>query len=267
MIDRVPVASAPEVKACCAQLYASDAVGLVLGESMHPGGTALTARLAELLDLDDRSTVLDVACGRGASAVYLAQTVGCHVIGVEYGAANVDAARGAAEAAGVAARCTFRIGDAEALPLNDDDVDAIICECALCTFPDKPVAVREFARVVRPRGNVGIADVTSSGHQPGLEDLLAWVACVAGARPVADYARLLREGGFLVDHAEDQSDALLRLVERTRARLVIGTALLTEDVVQAAGWDIDRARTLASAAAAAVRDGDLGYALLTAHLP
>jgi hypothetical protein len=28
--------------------------------------------------------------------------------------------------------------------------DAVLCECAFCTFPDKPTAATELARLLRP---------------------------------------------------------------------------------------------------------------------
>ena len=43
--------SSNELKACCAAAYSSDAVALLLGDSYHPGGAALTRRLATLLEL------------------------------------------------------------------------------------------------------------------------------------------------------------------------------------------------------------------------
>ena len=52
----------------------------------------------------------------------------------------------------------FHLGDAERLPLPDNTFDALVCECAFCTFPDKATAAAEFARVLRPGGRVGIAD-------------------------------------------------------------------------------------------------------------
>src|SRR6266511_4051317 len=70
------------VKSGCATVYASDWANLLLGDSFHPGGLTLTSRLGQLLGLDASSTVLDVACGRGSSAIHLAQTTGCRVIGV-----------------------------------------------------------------------------------------------------------------------------------------------------------------------------------------
>lgn len=267
MSDAASILPAAEIKACCAELYASDAVRLLVGESLHPGGTALTTHLAELMGITSDSTVLDVACGKGVSAVHLAQTVGCRVVGVDYSAANVAAARQAAEAYGVDVRCTFVEGDAESLALGDHSVDAVICECALCTFPNKPTAVAEFARVLRPGGHVGITDVTSTGNLPGLEGLLAWIACIADARSVDEYQELLHGAAFHTDVIEDHRNAVIRLIDTVRVRLVIGNAVLSPAAVEAAGWDPRQAGAMAEAAVNAVRSGDLGYALITAHLP
>jgi ubiquinone/menaquinone biosynthesis C-methylase UbiE len=72
----------------------------------------------------------------------------------------------------VADRVRFHVGDAERIPLPDASVDAVVCECAFCTFPDKKTAA-EMARVLKPGGRVGITEVrsippasTRSGHWP-----------------------------------------------------------------------------------------------------
>lgn len=265
MTEPASAALAPDVKACCAQLYASDAVRALIGDSLHPGGTGLSSHLAETLGASAELTVLDVACGRGTSAVHLARTIGCRVVGVDYSAANVAAADQAAETGNVGPLCTFIEGDAESLPIGDGSVDIVICECALCTFPDKPKAAREFARVLRRGGRVGITDVTSTGHLPGLDGLLAWIACIADAKPVDEYATLLREANFHVTAMEDHRDALIRLIDTVRARLVIGKAVLTRVSLDDMGWDQNQAHALAVSVTEAVRHGDLGYALLTAH--
>ena len=44
-------ADAIALKTCCAAVYQSDWARLILGESFHPGGMALTERLGTLLDL------------------------------------------------------------------------------------------------------------------------------------------------------------------------------------------------------------------------
>jgi SAM-dependent methyltransferase len=264
MNTRGRVADPAEIKACCSQLYSSDIASVLLGDNLHPGGTATTSRLAQLLALDSSRTVLDVACGRGASAIHLARTIGCRVVGIDLSDANVEVASEAAHQAGVADLCTFMTGDAESLTDKDARFDAVICECAFCTFPDKPKAAREFARVLVPGGAVGISDVTRTGPtDPDLNGLLAWVACVADARSAQGYAALLGEAGLQVECTEAHDDALVSLLERVQARLVVGRVLSTVNREATAGWDIDRAHALVRAALDGVHAGTLGYAIMT----
>ena len=131
------------VKQCCARLYESDIVSLLLGDSFHPGGVALTERLGHLINLTEDSHVVDVASGRGTSALHLAQRFGCRVSGIDLSQQNVDRATADAVRLGLADRVQFRVGDGECLPLAAESVDAVICECAFCAFPDKSRAARK----------------------------------------------------------------------------------------------------------------------------
>ncbi len=248
------------IKSCCTALYASDWARLLLGDTYHPGGLALTERLGELLGLGSRQRVLDVAGGKGASAIFLAQRFGCQVVGVDYGAEAVEEAARAAERAGLAGQMGFKHGDAERLPVEDASFDAVICECAFCTFPDKPTAAAEFARVLRPGGRVGIADLTRRGQlPPELDGLLAWVACIADARPVEEYVAYLAAAGLRDPLAEPHDQALAYLVASIRQKL-LGVELLARlrrGKLPLPGADFDRAKALARAAADAVRAGQL----------
>ena len=87
-----------DVKACCATLYESDFARLLLGDSFHPGGLRLTERLGAKLGLGAGREVLDVASGKGESAMFLAQRFGCEVVGVDFGPENVRQAHARAEA-------------------------------------------------------------------------------------------------------------------------------------------------------------------------
>jgi arsenite methyltransferase len=254
------------IKACCAATYQTEWVKLLLGESFHPGGMALTEHLGMAIGLGPGQAVLDVASGQGASAIHLAQVFGCAVIGVEYGAEAVQAATLAAEAAGVAQLVTFRQGDAEALPVTDGSFDAVICECAFCTFPDKPTAATEFRRVLKFGGRVGLSDLTRSGPVPeDLQGLLAWIACIADAQPIAEYQRYLAEAGLTVTLMEAHNDALTEMVRQIQGKL-LGTELLLKlkKIELPATLDFAQAKALAKSAAAAIKAGVFGYALLTA---
>jgi ubiquinone/menaquinone biosynthesis C-methylase UbiE len=211
---------------------------MLLGDSFHPGRTKLTERLGALLGLGAQSCVLDIASGTGTSALFLAERFGCEVVGVDYGSHNVEQSNAAASARGLDKRVSFRIGDAERLPFPDASFDAVICECAFCTFPDKTAAAAEFERVLRSGGAIGLSDLTRGSAFPEeLSGLLAWVACIADAQPVDIYAheasrrgdngrpeeigaagcryvRYLCDAGFRVERVEPHDEALLEMVNQ-----------------------------------------------------
>ena len=231
-----------ELKACCAAAYSSDLVTLLLGDTYHPGGSALTRRLADGLGLAPDDRILDVASGRGTTALVLAGEYGVRVDGVEYAAANTALAQGAAQAAGLTDRTAFVTGDAEQLPYGDGLFAAVVCECALCTFPDKPRAAAECARVLRPGGRVGITDVTAAMDRlpPELTTLAAWIACIADARPLAEYSEILAAAGLRTLRTERHDHAMTRMIDQIEARLNL-LRLTASDRLTAAGVDLDRA--------------------------
>ncbi|MEU8849702.1 methyltransferase domain-containing protein [Streptomyces sp. NPDC048564] len=258
--------SGEELKACCAAAYSSDIVALLLGESYHPGGTALTRRLADGLGLTPGARVLDVASGRGTTALLLADAYGTEVDGVDYASANTALAQGAAQAAGLADRVRFTTGDAEHLPYPKGVFDAVVCECALCTFPDKSRAAAEFARVLRPGGRLGITDVTIDPTRlpDELTGLGARIACIADARPLQDYTEILAGAGLRTLRTERHNQAMLQMIDQIEARLNL-LRMTAPARLTAAGVDLDAAPAVMEAARAAVTDGALGYALLIAE--
>jgi arsenite methyltransferase len=259
---------ATQVKACCATGYSSDLVSLLLGSSYHPGGTTLTRRLLDAIGLQTGERLVDVACGIGATSLLAAQDYGAFVDGVDLSAANVKLAAGAAVATDLADRTTFHHGDAEALPLPDGRWDAVICECALCTFPDKTTAAREMARVLRSGGRLGISDITADRDRlPNeLTGIAAWVACVADARTSAEYRHILTEAGLRVTSVEHHTPALERMITQLGARLDL-LKMIARPRLEALGVDFTRASPVLEAARAAVRDGVLDYVLITAEKP
>ncbi|HEV8623960.1 MAG TPA: methyltransferase domain-containing protein [Acidimicrobiia bacterium] len=253
------------LKACCAAAYEQDLVALLLGESYHPGGLDLTRHLARALDLRPGQQVLDVAAGRGATACLLAAEFGVDVDGIDLGPTSVDRARAAASERGLDGRVRFHEGDAEYLPFDDMTFDAVICECAWCTLPDKAAAATEFARVLRPGGQVGISDVTLDPARidPELATLAGYLACIADARPAAGYAALLEGAGLRVVASEPHDDALTRMIDQIEARLR-AWALLSPPGLTLVPETILR---YTAAATAAVADGVAGYHLLIARKP
>jgi arsenite methyltransferase len=260
LVDGVRGASLEDpatIKSCCAAAYGVDLVSLFLGESYHPGGVELTRHLADVLCLHPSERVIDVASGIGTTARFLAADYDVEVLGIDLGPAQVAKARARASHCGLDKRVRFEVGDAEQLPVGNASFDVALCECAFCTFPDKATAARELARVVRPRGRIGITDVWLQPERldPGLAVLAGRVACLADARPIHEVCEILEAAGLAVEHVERHDQALAETIDRVEARL---RTLRMLDLPVLRPFNVRRAIDLARRAADAVHRGDAG---------
>ncbi|MCB9759761.1 MAG: class I SAM-dependent methyltransferase [Alphaproteobacteria bacterium] len=110
------------------------------------------------LDLLDAPHTLDVGCGVGGTALFLAEHLGHQVTGLNITQVQVDRARENVAAAGLEGRVEVVCGDACAMPFPDASFDAVtLIECAF-HVADKPALFGEIARVLKPGGRLVMAD-------------------------------------------------------------------------------------------------------------
>jgi arsenite methyltransferase len=179
----------------------------------------------------------------------------------------VKEARARAAAAQVGELVTFVEGDAEGLNFSDASFDAVVCECAFCTFPHKQQAAAEFRRVLRSGGGIGISDLTRSAALPAeLESLLAWIACIADARPVDEYTGYVAAAGFEVTLVEAHDNVLAEMTRDIQTRLLGVEVMVKLRKLDLPGVDFDEARRMARAALSMIQQGSLGYSVIIARV-
>ncbi len=260
---------AQALKACCADLYRREGIRLLLGESLRPGGLALTARLAQLLEVARAERVLDVAAGLGTTALYLARAIGCRVDALDLSEINLARALESARLAGFDGAVCVLAGDAEALPYRDRVFEAALSECAFSTFPDKARAAREIFRVLRPGGRLGFADITlEPGALPAeLPGVLLRAACLADARTVEGYRNVFLAAGFEGCRVEEHPEALATLLSQVRARLGVVHLASLAGRLPVGNLDLDAVDRIVDQIDALVREGKIGYVVLVAARP
>ena len=108
-------------------------------------------RTIERLGLKRGAQVLDVCCGRGASAIPAAHAVGPEgsVLGIDLAARLLEIARAKANAQALD-NVEFRVGDMLDLSLQGSNFDAVVCVFGIFFVPDMTAAVRELWKAVRP---------------------------------------------------------------------------------------------------------------------
>ena len=189
----------------------------------------------------------------------------CNVVGVDYSLANIQAADRLAQARGLRGRAVFQFADAERLPFPDFSFDVIICECALCIFPEKQAAAREFSRVLRPGGRLGISDLTRTGIlDEELSGLTSWITCVADAQPLSGYAALITGAGLSVSIIEDHTDHLTEFVAQIRNRLLAAEVMAKLRKLVLPTINFEAAKYMVVHTLNAINSGKLGYAIVAA---
>jgi SAM-dependent methyltransferase len=174
------------------------------GATKHMGGLSTTKELIELCSIEEGTYVLEVGCGTGATARYLAQKVGCRVLGVDVRPSMIDQARDRAARARVQERAEFRVADAADLPFQDSTFDVVLVESVTTFIEDKATAIGEYARVLKPGGCVGLNE--EIWHQtPVPAEIVEYVAFtwdVQSEIPTLDgWVELLKAAGLTVELA------------------------------------------------------------------
>ncbi len=171
-------------------------VGLTV---IHPGGLSATSRLAEACGLREGHRVLDLGCGKGTTAVYLARAYGCEVTGVDLSDELVAQAVALARRARVSRRTQFQVADAHSLPFADGEFDAVVSQAVLVLVRDKSQVIREALRVTRTEGRVGWLElswqrVPSPQFLKSVSDVLC-AYCMQNVETFEDWQKRFREAG------------------------------------------------------------------------
>lgn len=126
------------------------------GITKHIGGFKATKELIELCHINKGKYVLEVGCGVGITACYIAQEYEGKVVGVDISERMIKTSRERAKRKNIEGRVEFILADAQNLPFEDELFDAVICESVNVFVKDKLKALKEYIRVIKPDGYVGI---------------------------------------------------------------------------------------------------------------
>jgi SAM-dependent methyltransferase len=116
--------------------------------------------LAEAVDLRAGERVLDVAAGNGNASLAAARRH-AHVVSTDYVPHLLEKGAARAQAEGLDIR--FQAADAEALPFEDESFDVALSTFGAMFTPEHGRIAREFLRVVRSGGRIGMANWTAEG--------------------------------------------------------------------------------------------------------
>jgi SAM-dependent methyltransferase len=121
-------------------------------DQFHIRGIHATTELAGAAGIESSTRVLDLGCGIGGPARYIAATFGCKVTGVDLSPGFIDTATYLTTRCGLSDRVTFQIGNVLHLPLEDASFDALFLQHVSMNIEDRSALYAEMRRILVPGG-------------------------------------------------------------------------------------------------------------------
>ena len=176
-------------------------------DEMHIRGREATAELADLAGAAVGMKVLDVGCGLGGSARYLAAEYGCDVTGIDLTPEFCTAATELSKRVGLSAQTHFRCGSALDMPFEDGSFDLAWTQHAQMNIADKRGLYAEIFRVLRPEGKFVFHDIFA-GPGGAAYYPTHWAETASLSHLIApdELRELLAEIGFQVVEWRDKTD-------------------------------------------------------------
>ena len=168
------------------------------------------------LDLKPDSSVLEVGCGSGGYALYLAERVRCSLVGVDVNAPGVHNANQLAAARGLAAQVRFEECDAaKNLPFDDNTFDAAFSNDVLCHLPGRPGVLREMFRILKAGARMLFSDALVVGGLVSHEEIATRSSIGFYVySPPGENERLLERAGFRLIRVTDTTESAARIAKR-----------------------------------------------------
>lgn len=173
-------------------------------------------RFFKWLELKSTSHVLEIACGSGGPALFMARTTGCRISGIDNNENAIAIAGRMAQEQGLDYRARFQLADAsQPLPFEDELFDAVVCIDAINHLNGRSRVLAECNRVLKPGGQMLFTDpivVTGllSSEEIAVRSSIGYFLFA----PVGEDERLIEEAGFELIRCEDVTENEAKVSKR-----------------------------------------------------
>lgn len=188
-------------------------------DEFHIGGAEATAVLLDHLKLSRGDRLLDIGCGIGGPARLAASRTGAHVTGIDLTDSYVAIAGHLSQTVGLAGSTRFVQGSALALPFDAASFDAAMMLHVGMNLADKPLLMREAARVLKPGAVFAVYDIMRLADGP-LAFPLPWAPSAEDsfAATPDGYRGAAEAAGFRTEAERERGASALDFFARMRAR-------------------------------------------------
>ena len=189
-------------------------------DEFHIGGRPATEMVCERMELALGLRILDVGCGLGGSARFMATRYGVDVEGIDLTPEYVEVGNALTRKVGLGEKVRLLRASALNLPQGDSGFDRASLFHVGMNIADKERLFAEIGRVLKPGGLLAVYDVMRIGDE-ALDYPVAWARDEATSfvAPVAAYREAIEKAGLSVQGAEPKKELGLEFFAKMKARM------------------------------------------------
>ncbi len=190
-------------------------------DEYHIGGRKATTHAVDKMSLNKDQHVLDIGCGIGGTARYIADNIGCKVTGIDLTPEYISIAKTLTDITGLSGKIAYEVASALAMPFESKSFDAAITIHVAMNIPEREALYSEIARVMKPGATLCIYDVMKISDED-FSFPVPWAesADTSHLTTPEDMRMLLTNAGFDLREVDDRTDFALNFFKRSLARIV-----------------------------------------------
>ena len=152
------------------------------------------------MKINSETKILDIACGKGSTAFYLAEKYGCSVVGIDISEKLIQEANDTCRKKKLNNQVKFLVGNAMNLPFEDNEFDVAISQGILVFVDDKIKTINEASRVIKNGGKAGWIEL-SWKKEPDKEFLdnvfnILHAFCLKNARTYEEWTKVFKKANI-----------------------------------------------------------------------
>lgn len=188
-------------------------------DEFHIGGRIATDKLIDQLDFNEQHHVLDVGCGLGGAARYVASRFNNRVTGIDLTAEYIETGNALCGWLSLENNVTLEHGSALEMPFEDNTFDGGYMLHVGMNIEDKALLFKEIYRVLKPGAYFGVYDVMRE-NEGDLSYPVPWASESSTSKLSSpdEYKQALNTAGFDVVNEDNRHAFALDFFNQLRAK-------------------------------------------------